>query len=332
MRFERGSILIVVLFAMSLMSLAALSYAYRVRLEGRLVRHRAVEAALEAQANSAAAVAMARLAADTNDFDHPAEPWSAHPPLAGEGWLTERPGEESAFVTHYRVIDEEGKLHATRASSDALERLGMTAEQIASVFDWMDEDGTARSEGAEDDYYLARRDPYRAKNAPLSALDELLMIRGFSAADYWGRAQRWDQPGPWQEATLASDGAGWVDLLTCVGDGHVNINTAPRAVLETLPISTRAVEQVVGFRSFDGDSAKALRDHAFKSLDDIQQLQGLSETDRTALAAVAAFRSAHFRILVESRHQPTGLYYRLDILVRRRVGEGVQVLQWNIVR
>ena len=72
-----------------------------------------------------------------------------------------------------------------------------------------------------------------------------------------------------------------------------------------------------------------MADHVFRSPTDIDQLQGLSDTDRDVLKAVAAFRSTHFRVFVRSRHLRTGLEYRLEVAVRV-AGDKPEILQWKI--
>ena len=327
---------------MTVLGLAAISFAYRAGIESRTVRDRVVMIQLKAHAASAVAIALGQLMENTNDFDHHAEPWHTHAPLAAEewlsGWTEGQAGQASVFITNYQVIDEESKLNVSLASSEALEKLGMSIEQIASFFDWMDSDNVAQAEGAENEYYLVRPQPYYCKNAPLQILDELLLIRGFGPLDYLGEDANHNRI---LDAT-ENDGSvhyppddangelrlGWVDLLTCVGDGQININTAPQAVLEALPISTDAVDQIVGFRAFDEHSSGNLEDHVFRSQLDIDQLQGLTEIDREALAGIATFNSTHFRIFVQSVHLPTGLRYHLQVLVR--TGQKPEILQWKV--
>lgn len=55
---------------------------------------------------------------------------------------------------------------------------GMTEEIADAILDWMDENDSARSSGAEADYYLSLTNAYRPANRPLAHLDELLMVRG----------------------------------------------------------------------------------------------------------------------------------------------------------
>lgn len=338
-RRPRGSILVLVLFVLTVMSVLALSLAYRAGLEGRAARRRAVEAQLRAHARSAVAVATARLSENAaGSFDHFFQPWHTHRPLAVEAWVEEWTaagplGGPPAFAADYQTIDEEGKLHVRHASGDALARLGMTPGQIDGLFDWMDGDEEARPAGAESDYYLAAR-AYRSKNAPLESLDELLLIRGFGPGDYLGTdaSHSREMPqGPIRAVTSAGGRPvlGWVDLLTCVGDGRLNINTAPWPVLATLPLSDGAAEQIIRFREFDARSTGRLDEHVFTSADEIDRLQGLKPSDCDVLKRVARFKSEHYRIFAQASHGPTGLQYRIEVLVRA-TPQGAQVMQWRI--
>ena len=337
MHRQGGSVLLLVLFVMTVLSLVALSSAYSTGLGTRSIRNQVLKTRLELLTDSAVAIALGRLAENTNDFDHRAELWHSHLSLShddwGPGW-----GNERSFLTDYQVVDEEGKLNVLYASSEALEELGMSEEQIAGLLDWTDEDDIPRAEGAEDAYYLTQRTPYRTKNAPLETLDELLFMRGFSSRDYFGEdANRNRALDPAEDdgtASLPVDNAdgilqlGWVDLLTCRGDRGLNLNTAPLAVLKTLPLSEGAAEQIVAFRAFDEASSGTLEEHAFRSDEDIEKLQGLTEADREVLSAVAVFKSTHFRIFAESVHVPTKLRHGVEVLVRLG-DDGLKVLRWK---
>ncbi len=55
-----------------------------------------------------------------------------------------------------------------------------------ALIDFVDEDNEAQSEGAEQPYYDTLEKPYTIHNAPLKTLDELLMVRGFTPALFYG--------------------------------------------------------------------------------------------------------------------------------------------------
>jgi len=315
---RRGSVLILVLFVSVVLGFLAVSMAYRSAMILRVSRQQAVLVKLDAQADSVAAIAMSRLLENTADFDHPAQPWHSHGPLAAEGWMDDWAVTGDAavsFVANYRITDEEGKLHVLRASSESLRKFGMDADQIACLFDYMGSGEYGSSGGASNSYYQSLSPPRRCKNAPLETLDELLAIKEFGTADYWG-----------PRVSDSGTEPGLVELLTTAGSGQVNINTAPRAVLETLGISAEGVGQIDAYRTFDAFSSGQLENHAFRSYQDITQLQGLSDADKDMLAGRVVFRSEHFRIIVTVRHIPTGLTRSVDFLVRRS-DDKIDVLQ-----
>lgn len=332
--------LVVVLFVLVTLSALVLSFAYRAGLETRLTARQIVTARLETHANSAVAVAMGRLLEDDNAFDHPAELWgqplpldagNLHPDFMAD---TRSLGQSSLYEVNYRIIDEAGKLPVTLASSEMLEELGMTTQQIEALFDWMDEDDVQQAEGGEDGYYLKLARPYQTKNAPIQDLRELLLIRGFDRVGLDGEDSngngRLDPNENDGNASYPPDNAdgrldlGWVDLLTTRGDGRINLNTAPRGVLEVLPLSDAAPGQIIGFRERGG----ALEERAFRSMEDVEQLQGLSPVDVEALRTIAGFQSNYFRIIATAHHRPSGLTYRLEVLVHRLEGQ-LSVLAWD---
>jgi len=337
---NRGSILILVLFVLVVLSLTAVSFAYRAGVEQRLVKSQVARIQLKNQVESAVAIAMAVLAQNDNDFDHPAEPWHQPPlddVLVMAGYVGD--GLPSPEIDLH-VTDEEGKLHVLLASSEDLEHLGLNPVQIDSLFDWMDADDEPLHEGAEVGAYIASGAgvPYRPRNAPVQLLEELLAIRGFRAADLVGEdANHNGELDPAEDdgtLTEPSDDADGVldlscfDVLTTFGEGRINPNTVPLAVLETLPLSDGAADQIVAFRAFDADSRGELGDHVFRSETDIQQLQGLTDADRDLLASIAVFRSTHFRILARAIHPQTGVTYALNVVVRQ-TDQGIEVLQWQ---
>lgn len=59
-------------------------------------------------------------------------------------------------------------------------------ELIAAVLDWRDGDDQTRDGGAENEYYNTLDPPYRSKDAPFDTVEELLIVRGFSAAILYG--------------------------------------------------------------------------------------------------------------------------------------------------
>jgi general secretion pathway protein K len=57
--------------------------------------------------------------------------------------------------------------------------LGLSADLAPALADWLDTDVDVQAGGAEDDYYLALEQPYRAANRALIEIGELSKVRGF---------------------------------------------------------------------------------------------------------------------------------------------------------
>jgi general secretion pathway protein K len=91
---------------------------------------------------------------------------------------------------------------------------------VPALIDWTDKDDEVTcltfvqqdNLGAERDYYERRDPPRTCKNAPLDVVEEILGIKGITPENF----QRL-RP-----------------YLTCLGDGKVNINAAPKLVLQSL--------------------------------------------------------------------------------------------------
>lgn len=97
----------------------------------------------------------------------------------------------------------------------------------AAVLDWMDADDRPRPNGAEAEQYAAAGSPYRPLNRPFQRIEEVGRVLGVDAAL-----------------------AGALDTLVTVhGQGFVNVNTAPVAVLVAAAgLDPAAAERLVGER------------------------------------------------------------------------------------
>jgi len=238
-RDERGFALIVVLLVVAVVGVGGAEFAYSMRLEAAAVR--AYKDGIIGSHLAEAAVAQA-----TREIVGDA-PYVA----ADEGGLLtfytrERlelprlPREKVEFgggQYSYRISDEEARINLNTSAPDRIDRLlrelGLdksVRDTIGdSLQDWRDPNDLHRLNGAEsDDYYLKLPVPYRAKNANLDAVRELLQIRGVTPEIYKGAA---GQPG------LA-------EAVTVKTPGQININTATPLVLKALRLSDAEISQI----------------------------------------------------------------------------------------
>ncbi|UCD49853.1 MAG: type II secretion system minor pseudopilin GspK [Phycisphaerales bacterium] len=105
---------------------------------------------------------------------------------------------------------------------------------VPALIDWIDQDDEITqlpfvnrdNQGAENRYYATLTPAYPCRNRPMDTIEELYWVKGVTPEAF---------------AILR-------DLLTTVGEGRININTAPRLVIECLseqmdPVLTQVIIQ-----------------------------------------------------------------------------------------
>jgi general secretion pathway protein K len=141
----------------------------------------------------------------------------------------------------YRITDEGARININTAPAALLDRLLqlMHIEKedrdviVDSIQDWRDDNDEHRLSGAEsDDYYLTLPVPYRARNADIESVNELLQIKGITPELFHGTTDR----------------PGLADLVTVVGQGQININTASTLVLSATGLSAAEILEIQATR------------------------------------------------------------------------------------
>jgi len=121
--------------------------------------------------------------AEQNKVDHLGELWAKQlPPLPAEGG-----------VIAATISDAQGRFNLNNllrggnpsqpdigVFQHLLTALGLDPTLTDAVIDWMDANSDRLPGGAEDVDYLALPHPYRAANQPLTTVDELRLVRGFT--------------------------------------------------------------------------------------------------------------------------------------------------------
>jgi general secretion pathway protein K len=142
-----------------------------------------------------------------------------------------------------KIVDESGKLNINTVPELVLKKLitnlGVDVDLVEtivdSIMDWKDKDDLVRLHGAESDYYQSLPEPYKAKNADFSTLEELLMVKGVTRELLFGTKEK----------------KGLIDFLTVYGtSGGVNINAASKEVIMAVSpgIDTAGADQIIQFR------------------------------------------------------------------------------------
>lgn len=201
----------------------------------------------------------------------------------------------------YRITDEEARLNLNTSPPERIDRLLQSLklektardEIVDSIQDWRDGNEEHRLNGAEsDDYYLKLPQPYRARNANLESVTELLQIRGVTPALFYG----------------ADENPGLADFVTVKSLGQVNLNTASTPVLRAMGLAEAEIAEIV----------QARREAPYATVGRFAG-RGLAVTTRT------------FRIEAEGLVEGQ-VRARLTAIVQKRTAQGasaVAVLEWT---
>ncbi len=235
MKGKEGTILVTTLWILALLTLLALGIGIKIGVDIKLVGFFLNTAKARHLADAGLKKTIALIEEDDDkNLDMLNEKWSSGFDIDDEEYVLKdiKLGEGSFTVYHeagkdeegnpvylYGASDEEGNLNINEIGGGILMELpGFDSETAAAVLDWRDEDTVAGnhiggSEGAEDEYYRGMEAPYECKDAPFSAPEELLLVRGVTDEIYEGVK----------------------GIITVYGeDKKVNINTAPQEVFAVL--------------------------------------------------------------------------------------------------
>lgn len=146
-------------------------------------------ALLEADKKGAASGLLSGVSTNTN-VDSYQDIWAIDlPPLPIEGGHLK-----------ISIADENSKINVNALANEVVDKspyytvaqrfflnMGLSMDLADTLIDWVDIDDSRFPYGAESsDYYLAQRRPYRAKNAAMDSIQEMLMIKGFTPEIYYG--------------------------------------------------------------------------------------------------------------------------------------------------
>jgi type II secretory pathway component PulK len=167
--------------------------------------------------------------------------------------VDESPADASSF--RYGVTDESGKINPNALMQldptgtvlyNALMLLpNMTDDVADAIVDWIDPDDDARTNGAENSYYMGLSPPYQCKNGPLDSIEELLYVRGVTPELLFGTDRNRNgapDPGEGDNGDGTPGDRGWSAYLTVysrernvdsTGNPRINLNDTDTTTLYT---------------------------------------------------------------------------------------------------
>jgi type II secretory pathway component PulK len=320
-REREGSILILVVWVLTLLSLLSVGFGARVSFALGLTDRFQNEFGAQYAARGGIQYAISVLQEDEFvQFDGFKEDWYRrqelfkHQQLAfGQFsiWSEQINMETEELTKRYGLTDEESKINLNTAPVEVLRNLFMftggledvMAETMAhEIVDWRDEDEDALPYGAEDSDYKNGRHRYESKDAPFQAVEELRLVRS-ATPEIFTKVRPY---------------------LTVFGSGGVNVNTASKEVLVALGLSEFGADSIVDKRSGADTFEGTLDDQLFissvvfieelRGVVDDKELVSISDMVKSGLLAV---RSDTFHFFVTGKTTREKWDAQLECVVSR---------------
>ncbi|HUI08036.1 MAG TPA: type II secretion system minor pseudopilin GspK [Verrucomicrobiae bacterium] len=326
-RNQRGVAIIIVLWVVLVLSLLISGFAFTMHVETAVASFARKQLKAEMLARSGIEVARMQLILDLQSpteggFDAPNQAWATNEEL----YVDHELGDGTYNV---KVIDEESKLPINIATDVQLKRLlnllgvdPFDADIIVdSILDWIDTDDLTRLNGAESDYYQSLSPPYRAKNAPIDRIEELLLVRGVTPELFHGT--------PATNDTEAQPGL--ENVLTTMSSGRVNVNTASAVVLRALLNIDEDQIQAILTRRDGADGIPGTEDdQPFRTTDEF--FTAVGTLDQATLQQVQGLVDVNSSFFTVTSTGEVGGVKRTIITTLRRNGSDVEPVAWREVR
>jgi len=237
---EEGTVLLLVIMILTLISVLVLSWAQEWRTELKLAGNFAEAHKCQRLAEAGVYYALGKLL--TSKTGESAGLQASGPQsqeLTGDPWQgDQRPHvlELADGMAEVWIADEGGKINLNLAPEGLLRNfftgLGLPEPQIRtmvdSLQDWRTKGNSPRAYGAKSAYYLSLDPPYVAKNDKFETVEELAWVHGFEASPLIPRLSRY--------------------LTVQTTKEEINLNTAPVEVLLALGFARDAVQKIIAAR------------------------------------------------------------------------------------
>ncbi|MBW2710785.1 MAG: general secretion pathway protein GspK [Deltaproteobacteria bacterium] len=325
---DDGIALISVLWVLVLLTVIVSEFAYSMRTEVNITRSfkEATQAHYIAHSGvMRAVVEMIRNTARTKS------PEDADEVQDGSIWRVNAPITPQRFgAGEFSVhIDNAAGLIDLNTASETVLRLMVNTLDISdrektvivdSILDWRDSDDFHRLHGAENNYYQSLPNPYACKNAAFDSVAELLLVRGMNPELFYKNLKSIVTIIPETKARVSAIGRSTRRAARTVS-GQININAAPRRLLEALPqITPQQVQTLIDYRT-SGD---------FISIAEIRDLIGAQTFSAISPYITLSF-SPYYTIRAEGRVSGSSVKQIIQAMVKidGELPGAYQIVDWQ---
>lgn len=289
-----ASALLLVLWALILLSGAVLAYATWIQADLRLHGHSNREIEARAMAHSGLAVALHELITDRSE--------NLDEDLAGDLGYRVRMISEGAKLNIIFLLQGEQpeRLEILRLW---LERRGLDYRQreafLDCLLDYVDGDDIKRLNGLEE------TEDYKPPNRMIQSIDEIELVAN---------------SGPLARSP------GWKDDLTIYSQGPIDLSAAPADVLRLLGIGDMYIERFLQVRRGRDGLDGTADDMQFRNIKEVQSYLGMNDVTMKRLNGMITVRDTTMRYIAEGR---SGDATRQVEVVARKGGANPQILFWK---
>lgn len=320
---QKGSLLMIVLWMVALLSILAVSLSYRVGLKVKATEFSISRFGTTYAARAAVAQAITVIKKDpTLDVDTLQDIWANNPAefkeiLVGKNQFSVEVEENGQI--RYGLTDEESKVNLNTFPQEVLEnlfaQLEIDPDLVANLMDWIDSDDDDRNHGrgAEKEYYEHLKAPYSPKNAPLENMEELLLVKGLTPAIVEKLRER----------------------ATVYGSGKINLNTAPAETFKVLGFEDEFTAKVAQFRlgkdSLPGTEDDGVAYSPSSFISELSVKQGLEGKEKILLNKFQNYfrvTSTAFRLRAKAL-SALGSEKELSAILSIKKGKDVEVVFWH---
>jgi general secretion pathway protein K len=179
---------------------------------------------------------------------------------------------------------------------------------VPSIIDWTDSDDEVtylpfinyENLGAESAYYGKLEHPYKCRNAPLDTTEELLLVKGVTPQVY--------------ECIR--------DYITVYGEREININCAPKHVIESL---SEKMDPALAQLIIDRRKIKP-----FESITELQNIPGMTDDIYYTIKKTATVSPTERYYYVTSRGNVDQINCEIDAILKRNMKtENIEVILYK---
>jgi len=182
--------------------------------------------------------------------------------------------------------------------------MGVKEERLNPVLDWLDADDIERQDGAEGYFYQNLEEPYECANGAFLTVGQIFLVRGMRDLELFGEKKS----------------KRLMDYLTIYSDGKININTAPKEVLESLGenMDSALAEAIVEYR----------KGEKFESIDDLRKVPGMDGEVLAEIGEWITVKSSTFSI--DAHVNCNGAVASIRTIAERE-GNKTKLIYWQVL-